>query len=70
MNTMNRRYAKPESHFLLSFILSSAGSLRRRSVQAFARNITTLTLTALAFLWLGVVLPAGKAIGQRKREAL
>jgi Lipocalin-like domain len=31
---------------------------------------TTLTLTALAFLWLGVVLPAGKAIGQQAGSTL
>jgi Lipocalin-like domain len=31
---------------------------------------TTLALTALAFLWLGVVLPTGKAIGQQAGSAL
>lgn len=31
---------------------------------------TTLTLTALVFLWLGVVLPAGKAVGQQAGSTL
>ena len=31
---------------------------------------TTSTLTALAFLWLGVVLPAGNAVGQQAGSTL